>query len=155
LALAWCSFDEGLSLASRLEFGADFTVDKRERRVELTDRGTKRLVVLAEPLQQVRFHFWCPGEKCGLSAQHLFIRDKHYLLREGQVQIIDESTGRVMAGRTWERGLQQMIPAKEGVEISARRDPRPNQLPAPFPAISTDFGHVRDDSRGGVELWSV
>ncbi len=70
-------------------------------------------------MQQVTYHLRCPGEKCGLSAQHLFIRDKHYLLREGQVQIIDESTGRVMADRTWERGLQQMIQAKEGVEISA------------------------------------
>jgi hypothetical protein len=87
-------------------------------------------------LQQIRFNFWCPGEKCGLSAQHPFIRDKHYLLREGQVQIIDESTGRVMVDRTWERGLQQMIQANEGVKS------RPATRPSPESATSAFSGDI-------------
>lgn len=56
-----------------------------------------------------------------LSAVHGFIRDQHYILADGKVQIVDESTGRVMPDRTWERGLHQMIECKEGCEISGQR----------------------------------
>ncbi|MDR6641203.1 preprotein translocase subunit SecA [Luteibacter sp. 1214] len=56
-----------------------------------------------------------------LSAIHGFQRDQHYILAEGKVQIVDESTGRVMPDRTWERGLHQMIECKEGCEITGQR----------------------------------
>ncbi|CAE6768939.1 Protein translocase subunit SecA [Xanthomonas arboricola] len=56
-----------------------------------------------------------------LSAIHGFQRDQHYILAEGKVQIVDESTGRVMADRTWERGLHQMIECKENCEITGQR----------------------------------
>lgn len=56
-----------------------------------------------------------------LSALHSFHRDQHYILAEDKVQIVDEFTGRVMADRTWERGLHQMIEAKEGCEITGQR----------------------------------
>jgi preprotein translocase subunit SecA len=56
-----------------------------------------------------------------LSARLLFHLDQHYILADGKVQIVDESTGRVMPDRTWERGLHQMIEAKEGCEISGPR----------------------------------
>jgi len=58
----------------------------------------------------------------GLSALHLFELDKHYLVRYGKVQIIDEYTGRIMADRSWERGLHQMVEAKEGCAISGRQE---------------------------------
>jgi preprotein translocase subunit SecA len=57
-----------------------------------------------------------------LSAQQLFIRDKHYLVRDDKIQIIDEHTGRVMADRAWERGLHQMIECKENVELTSNRE---------------------------------
>ena len=53
---------------------------------------------------------------------HLYLRDKHYIVDEGQVRIVDEYTGRVMADRSWERGLHQMVEAKEGLEISGRQE---------------------------------
>lgn len=56
-----------------------------------------------------------------LSALMLFHRDQHYIVVENKVQIVDEFTGRVMPDRTWERGLHQMIEAKEGCEISGQR----------------------------------
>ncbi|RZU48136.1 SecA-like ATPase subunit of protein translocation complex [Fluviicoccus keumensis] len=56
-----------------------------------------------------------------LSALHSFHRDQHYILAQDKVQIVDEFTGRVMADRTWERGLHQMIEAKEGCEITGQR----------------------------------
>ena len=57
-----------------------------------------------------------------LTALHVFERDKHYLVREGKVQIIDEYTGRLMPDRSWERGLHQLIEIKEGVEVTAERE---------------------------------
>ncbi|MEY4764985.1 MAG: hypothetical protein RI907_1658 [Pseudomonadota bacterium] len=58
-----------------------------------------------------------------LTALHLFHRDQHYLVSaEGKVQIVDESTGRLMPDRSWEQGLHQMIEAKEGLAQSAGRD---------------------------------
>lgn len=56
-----------------------------------------------------------------LSALHLFQRDQHYIIAENKVQIVDEFTGRVMPDRTWERGLHQMIEAKEKCEITGQR----------------------------------
>jgi preprotein translocase subunit SecA len=57
-----------------------------------------------------------------LSALHLFLRDQHYILVDEKVQIVDESTGRVMADRSWEQGLQQMIETKEGLPATQGRE---------------------------------
>jgi len=57
-----------------------------------------------------------------LKAIHLFQRDQHYILADGKVQIVDESTGRVMPDRSWEQGLHQMIEAKEGLELTLGRE---------------------------------
>ena len=56
-----------------------------------------------------------------LSALYLFQRDLHYIVVDNKVQIVDEFTGRVMPDRTWERGLHQMIEAKEQCEITGQR----------------------------------
>ncbi|WP_418132859.1 DEAD/DEAH box helicase [Variovorax sp. 375MFSha3.1] len=57
-----------------------------------------------------------------LTAVHLFLKDQHYILSENKVQIVDESTGRVMPDRSWEQGLHQLIEVKEGVEITQGRE---------------------------------
>jgi preprotein translocase subunit SecA len=57
-----------------------------------------------------------------LSAIHLFERDKHYVVAEGKVQIVDENTGRILPDRSWERGLHQMIEVKEDCEPTQRRE---------------------------------
>ena len=57
-----------------------------------------------------------------LTAQHLFIKDQHYIIAEGKVQIVDESTGRVMPDRSWEQGLHQLIEVKEELEITQGRE---------------------------------
>jgi preprotein translocase subunit SecA len=58
-----------------------------------------------------------------IAAQHLFQEGKQYLIRDGKIQIIDEYTGRVMADRSWERGLHQMIEVKEGCEMTRQIEP--------------------------------
>src|SRR5207244_4305288 len=57
-----------------------------------------------------------------LSALHLYARDQHYVVADGKVQIVDESTGRAMPDRAWERGLHQMVEAKEGLALTGARE---------------------------------
>ena len=115
---------QALFLAGQLREGADFLLHPRERQLEILDRGEARLEEIAEPLGGL----WT-GERRrrelvsqALSAKHLFLRDKHYLVRDDKIQIIDEHTGRVMADRAWERGLHQMIECKENVELTSNRE---------------------------------
>jgi preprotein translocase subunit SecA len=57
-----------------------------------------------------------------LTALHLFECDRDYLVRDGRVQIVDEFTGRILSNRSWERGLHQMVEAKEGCRPTAQKD---------------------------------
>jgi preprotein translocase subunit SecA len=56
-----------------------------------------------------------------IAARHLYVRERDYIVVEGKVQIVDESTGRIMADRSWQSGLHQMIEAKERVELTGVR----------------------------------
>ena len=62
--------------------------------------------------------------KQALAANYFYLKDKQYVANEGQILIIDESTGRIMADRAWEQGLHQMIETKEGCLISEQREPQ-------------------------------
>ncbi|MBX9717145.1 MAG: preprotein translocase subunit SecA, partial [Burkholderiaceae bacterium] len=112
-----------LEMAARLQSGEDYQLDEARRDVRLTRTGRERITAEALALGgpwrafHVREHLIIQA----LRAHHLFLRDRHYLVdAEGAVQIIDEYTGRVLPGRTWEQGLHQMIECKEGVELSER-----------------------------------
>jgi len=116
------TYETALALADELEAGRDFTADQRDRVVRLTDAGQAHLEEVVHTLGGV----WTGRQRreellrLALSARHLFFRDKHYLVRDGKVQIIDEYTGRIMADRSWEQGLHQMIEAKEDCQITGQ-----------------------------------
>lgn len=117
-------YEEALAVAASLDLGEHFQVRGRERSVELLPAGRAAVTECAAG----RCDLWAfplAREELveqGLSALYLFDRDRHYLITDGKVQIIDEYTGRVMADRSWERGLHQMIEVKEGLPLSDRRD---------------------------------
>ncbi len=117
-------YAEAVRIARQLTSGSDFAIRPREHEVELTDRGKRRATELAQPYGGV----WVGPRRReellrrALSALYLFHRDKQYLVRGGKVQIVDEYTGRVMADRSWERGLHQMIEAKEGCAITGQQE---------------------------------
>ncbi|HVC84587.1 MAG TPA: preprotein translocase subunit SecA [Solirubrobacteraceae bacterium] len=115
---------EALELAARLVAGQDFSIDLAERSVTLTPSGKSRLAAHAAGAEGVWTSARAREELVtqALSALILFRRDEHYVVSDGKVQIVDESTGRVMADRSWERGLHQLIEAKEGCELSERRE---------------------------------
>ena len=95
-----------------------------EEGIEITDAGQETLERVAQDLGGI----WKGPRRReqlvrqALTALHVFQRDKHYLVREGKVQIIDEYTGRLMPDRSWERGLHQLIEMKEGMEVTAQRE---------------------------------
>ena len=112
-----------LELASKLVRDEDYVLDDARRDVRLTRAGRERVAALATGLSGPwrALHARENLLTQALRAQHLFLRDRHYLIdAEGAVQIIDEYTGRVLPGRTWEQGLHQMIECKEGVTLSER-----------------------------------
>jgi preprotein translocase subunit SecA len=111
---------QALKVAEDLESEIDFHVDQAERRVTLKHEGKERLKKLTGDLGPL----WSGAIRReevviqALNAIHLFHLDKQYLLREGKINIIDPLTGRVSEGRSWERGLHQLIELKEGCELS-------------------------------------
>ncbi|HLG20821.1 MAG TPA: preprotein translocase subunit SecA [Bdellovibrionota bacterium] len=97
----------------------DFTVDEKAKTVILTEEGMpnieKALGVtnLYDPEQMETLHH----VNQALRAHHLYQLDVDYMLKDGEVVIVDEFTGRLMPGRRWSDGLHQAIEAKEGVKI--------------------------------------
>ena len=115
---------EAMKLSYQFEEGSDYQVDQREQRVTLTDYGREKLRQITTGMGpmwrgQVRREELLTRS---LSARWLFRRDEHYLIRDGKIQIIDPYTGRVMADRSWERGLHQLIEIKEGCEVTSPKE---------------------------------
>lgn len=120
------TYGDALYLASILFENQDFTTDKKYRQIELTIEGEDKLEELVLNLSGL----WRNRKtrerlvKQALTAVHFYIKDRDYLVKDDKVQIIDQSTGRVMADRSWEQGLHQMIETKEGCSISELREPQ-------------------------------
>jgi preprotein translocase subunit SecA len=106
----------------------DFTVDEKSHQVFLTEDGhenAERILgeagLLAEgaslydPANITLMHH----VYAALRAKHLYNRDQHYVVQDGEVVIVDEFTGRLMTGRRWSDGLHQAVEAKEGVQIQS------------------------------------
>lgn len=112
--------DEVLELAGTFQEDEHFVREKGQ--LHLTDAGKKALASQAEQRLEVHGHHggWLGRARRewllqqALVARHQFQRDQHYLVSDSKVQIIDEHSGRVLADRRWERGLQQMIERLEG-----------------------------------------
>jgi len=95
-----------------------YEVDEKARNVLMTDEG----FAMAEELLGVKDLYdpndpWAHYVFNAIKAKELFTKDVNYIVRNGEVVIVDEFTGRVLAGRRWSDGLHQAIEAKEGVEI--------------------------------------
>lgn len=114
-------YRQALQLARNLGPGDYSTKDSQ---ITLTEIGSQKLEEQAQALGGI----WLGPRRReqlvrkALTALHSFDRDKHYLVRDGKVVIIDEHTGRLMPDRSWEQGLHQLIEIKEGCEVTGRRE---------------------------------
>ncbi len=105
------------SLVKNLKEGDDYTIEEKEKAANLTDTGIEKM----ERLLGVK-NIWENYELAhhvenALKAKVFFLKDEEYIVRDGEVVIVDEFTGRVLAGRRYSEGLHQAIEAKEGVKI--------------------------------------
>ena len=109
---------EALELAGELQENRDFTL--KDRNVRLTPAGEQHL----EQLSDIQNWPWClPALRAeiveqALTALHVYHCGQEYIVQNGQVHIVDEYTGRVLEGRSWEQGLHQLIELKEGLECT-------------------------------------
>ncbi|SFF30832.1 preprotein translocase subunit SecA [Paracidovorax wautersii] len=106
----------------------DFTIDEKSRQVFLTEQGheTAERLLASRGLIAEGASLYDPANislmhhlYAALRANHLYHRDQHYVVQNGEIVIVDEFTGRLMAGRRWSEGLHQAVEAKEKVEIQA------------------------------------
>ncbi len=97
----------------------DFIVDEKNRTVQLTEQGISKVEKLlgVENLYDIRNIDLLHAVNQALRAHTLFKRDVHYIVKDNEVLIVDEFTGRVLPGRRWSDGLHQAIEVKEGVPV--------------------------------------
>jgi preprotein translocase subunit SecA len=107
------------AIAEKLNPEEHFTVDEKLKSATLTDAG----IEVAEKMLGIENIYTEKGIKyvhhleTAVRAKALFVRDKEYVVRDGEVVIVDEFTGRLQPGRRWSEGLHQAVEAKEGVTI--------------------------------------
>lgn len=107
------------SLVPKLRREEDYTVEEKERTVALTEDGIAKMekwLKLPNLYDPSNSHL-IPYIESALRAQVLYQKDKDYVVKDGQVVIVDEFTGRLMFGRRYSEGLHQAIEAKEGVKV--------------------------------------
>ncbi|OJX64700.1 MAG: preprotein translocase subunit SecA [Micrococcales bacterium 73-13] len=114
-------FGEFAKIATRLVEGADYEVDEKKRTVGVLEPGIEKVEDhlgidnLYESANTPLISFL----NNAIKARALFKRDKDYVVMNGEVLIVDEHTGRILAGRRYNEGIHQAIEAKEGVEVKA------------------------------------
>ena len=106
-------------IAASLKPEQDYTVDEKLRAISLTEAGIEK----AEKILGIENLYTEGGVKLvhhletSIRAKALFERDKDYVVKDGEVVIVDEFTGRLQPGRRWSEGLHQAVEAKEGVKV--------------------------------------
>lgn len=107
------------SIIPHLKKDQHFTMEEKSRSVALTEEGNSRVEELLkienlyDPQNIELIHHVYQG----LKAHHLYHRDVDYMIKDGEIVIVDEFTGRLMEGRRWSDGLHQAVEAKEGVKV--------------------------------------
>jgi len=112
-------YEQFAKIALTLNEGADFSVDEKLRTISLTDNGINK----AEKLLGIENIYAEGGVKyvhhleTAVRAKALYHKDKEYVVKDGEIIIVDAFTGRLQPGRRWSEGLHQAVEAKEGVRI--------------------------------------
>ncbi len=107
------------ALVPRLQVEEDYTVDEKQKAISLTENGIEKIeralgidnIYSPENFRLTRYM------EAALKAQILYHRDQQYVVKDGEVVIVDDFTGRLMTGRRWSDGLHQAVEAKEGLKV--------------------------------------
>lgn len=106
-------------IVPRLEIDEDFEIDEKARTAAITEEGVEKVerMLGIENLYDPSNFLYIHALNQSLKAYHLFKRDVDYMLKNGEIIIVDEFTGRLMPGRRYSEGLHQAIEAKERVKV--------------------------------------
>lgn len=106
-------------IVPRLEIDEDFEIDEKARTAAITEEGVEKVerILGIENLYDPSNFLYIHALNQSLKAYHLFKRDVDYMLKNGEIIIVDEFTGRLMPGRRYSEGLHQAIEAKERVKV--------------------------------------
>jgi len=112
-------YQEFAKIVPQLKEEEDYEIDKKTKTVTLTEAGINKVerILGVENIYAEKGMRYLHYLEQSLRAHTLFKRDRDYIVKDGQVIIVDEFTGRLMPGRRWSGGLHQAIEAKEGVPI--------------------------------------
>ncbi len=113
-----------LGVAASLEEDEDFLLDRSNGRIQLTSDGARRIEKAGTEAAQHGLHRpWIDYVQQALHAAHFLQQDVDYVVRDGEVQLVDQDTGRIFADRSWRNGLHQAVQAKEGVTVTEESQP--------------------------------
>ncbi len=107
-------------VVANMEEGEDYTVDEKQKQVAPTEKGiakAEKMLGIGNLYDNEHGVDYSHQIMCALKAKALMHRDRDYVVKDGQVIIVDEFTGRLMFGRRFSEGLHQAIEAKEGVKV--------------------------------------
>jgi len=112
-------YEEFAKIVPRLNPNTDYEIHEKEKAVTLTEEGIEKIekILGVKNIYQEKGTRFLHHLEQALRAHVLFKRDRDYVVKNGEVIIVDEFTGRLMPGRRWSGGLHQAIEAKEGVRI--------------------------------------
>lgn len=117
-------YKQALAIAYKLHINQHYLLNEGRRELHLSDAGLEAIESYRDNLQGL----WRGKRRArylvqqALTALHLFKRNQHYIVRDDNVEIIDQHTGRTMPDRSWEQGLHQLIECKEGCAMSGQRE---------------------------------
>ncbi len=106
----------------------DFWIDEKNRQIEISEKGYEKierfLIEVGELGENESLYSpirlpLLAHVQAAIRAHHVFVKNVHYIVDDGEVVIVDENTGRTMPGRRWSEGLHQAVEAKENAEIQA------------------------------------
>jgi len=105
-------------LVNRLKRDDDYTIDEKYKNVQLTEKGVNHI----ESIMGIKGLYgehsdWVHYILQAIKAHNVFVKDVDYIVRDGEIVIVDENTGRLMEGRRYSEGIHQSIEAKENVQI--------------------------------------
>jgi preprotein translocase subunit SecA len=107
------------AVAENLKEGTHYVIDEKKKAIQLTDEGITRaeeLLGITEMYTEAGIRYVHHMETA-VRAKALFLKDREYVVRDGEIIIVDEFTGRMQPGRRWSDGLHQAVEAKENVKI--------------------------------------
>ena len=113
-------YNQFSKIVTNLEKEIDYTMDEKLKTVSFTEEGQNKVVnKLGQDPWQENDIIATHQLESALRAKSLFLKDRDYVVKNGEVMIIDEFTGRILPGRRWSAGLHQAVEAKEGVKVQA------------------------------------